>query len=127
MITIMNANEMMPNWAIENATPVDLAIMNVAAAVPGPQITRAPVPTNSAANFLDRVTSAIRSAHNTRGTGAVSLTSFRGYEVSGGETMFGSTEHYFAEVSASIRVVSIGVVRRPYAPPVPPPGDGADH
>src|SRR2546421_1270046 len=83
MITIMNANEMMPNWAIENATPVDLAIMNVAAAVPGPQITRAPVPTNSAANFLDRVTSAIRSAHNTRGTGAVSLTSFRGYEVSG--------------------------------------------
>src|SRR5436309_5530689 len=110
MITIMNANEMMPNWAIENATPVDLAIMNVAAAVPGPQITRAPVPTNSAANFLDRVTSAIRSAHNTRGTGAVSLTSFRGYEVSGGETMFGYTERYFAEVSASIRVVSIGVV-----------------
>src|SRR6266536_1640037 len=62
----MNANEIMPSCAIENATSVDLAIMKVAAAVPGPQTTRAAVPTNSAANRLEKVTSAIRSAHNPR-------------------------------------------------------------
>src|SRR5438034_4052854 len=59
MITIMKANEMMPSCAIENATPVDLATTKVAAAVPGPQMTSAAVPMNSAASFLGRVTSAI--------------------------------------------------------------------
>src|SRR4029453_3591584 len=55
----MNANEMMPSWAIENATPLDLAMTPVAAAVPGPQITRAAVPMNSAASFREDVTSAM--------------------------------------------------------------------
>src|SRR2546421_7427028 len=60
MITIMKANEMMPSWAMENWTPVDLAIMKVAAAVPGPQITSAAVPMNSAASFWAKVTSDMR-------------------------------------------------------------------
>jgi hypothetical protein len=46
----------MPSSAIENATPVDLAIMNVAAAVPGPHTTRAAVPMNSAATFREGFT-----------------------------------------------------------------------
>src|SRR5215471_16103982 len=70
MITIMNANEITPSCAIENGTFVDLAIMNVAAAVPGPQITRAAVPTNSAATLREKVTSAIRPAHNSRWHGS---------------------------------------------------------
>src|SRR2546421_361152 len=70
MITIMKANEMMPSWAIENCTPVVLAIMKVAAAVPGPQITRAAVPRNSAARRLEKVTSAMRSAHNSHRNGS---------------------------------------------------------
>src|SRR5437763_12882478 len=70
MITIMKANEMMPSWAIENCTPVVLAIMKVAAAVPGPQITRAAVPRNSAARRLEKVTSAMRSAQNSHRNGS---------------------------------------------------------
>src|SRR5437763_5310703 len=96
MITIMNANEMMPNCAIENGTPVDLAIMNVAAAVPGPQITRAAVPTNSAAKRLEKVTSAIGSARNSRwrgGCGTSPPSEARG-ELS--ETTFGCAEQRFA-------------------------------
>src|SRR5437762_14024857 len=53
----MNANEMTPSCAIEKATPVDLAMTPVAAAVPGPQMTSAAVPRNSATSFLGRVTS----------------------------------------------------------------------
>src|SRR4029450_10706980 len=60
----MKPNEMRANWAIENATPVDLAIMKVAAAVPGPHTTNAAVPTNSAASFLEDVTSAINPARD---------------------------------------------------------------
>src|SRR5947207_6331218 len=76
MITIMKANEMMPSWAMENATPVDLAIMKVAAAVPGPQMTSAAVPMNSAASFLERVTSAIDPPTTPGNRGAVDRTSF---------------------------------------------------
>src|SRR5207248_2644079 len=59
MITIMKANEMMPSCAIENCTPVVLAIMNVAAAVPGPHSTSAAVPMNSATSLRESVTSAM--------------------------------------------------------------------
>src|SRR6266516_5421665 len=55
----MNANAMTPNWAIENGTPVDVAITPVAAAVPGPQITSAAVPMNSAATLREKDTSAL--------------------------------------------------------------------
>src|SRR6059058_4130344 len=72
----MNANEMTPSWAIENATPVDLAIMKVAAAVPGPPMTRAAVPMNSAAYLREAVTSAI-APPTAPVSGAVDLTSFR--------------------------------------------------
>src|SRR5436190_24313233 len=68
---------MMPNWAIENATPVDLAITPVAAAVPGPQMTSAAVPMNSAASFLEVVTSAIGPLATSRRAGVADLTSFR--------------------------------------------------
>src|SRR5438034_10578236 len=50
---------MTPSWAIENATPDDLAMTPVAAAVPGPQTTRAAVPMNSAATFRERDASAL--------------------------------------------------------------------
>ena len=76
MITIMKANEMMPSCAIENATPLDLAIMPVAAAVPGPQITKAAVPMNSAVSFRDVVTSAIASSTTPRWPGIVDFTPF---------------------------------------------------
>src|SRR2546423_12557929 len=55
----MNANAMTPNWAIENGTPVDLAMTPVAAAVPGPQTTNAAVPTNSAATLREKDASAL--------------------------------------------------------------------
>src|SRR2546421_5537247 len=96
MITIMKANEMMPSWAMENATPVDLAIMNVAAAVPGPQITRAAVPMNSAASFLDVVTSAIGPPAAPQRAGP--RTSPPSGEDGGtGEKVFGCAEQCFAE------------------------------
>jgi hypothetical protein len=59
---------------MENATSVDFAIMNVAAAVPGPHMTRAAVPRNSATSFLEVVTSAIDLP--TAPDDAVDLTSF---------------------------------------------------
>src|SRR5438309_12115188 len=59
----MNANATTPSCAIENGTPVDLAITPVAAAVPGPQTTSAAVPTNSAAILRTTGTSAMASPH----------------------------------------------------------------
>src|SRR2546421_2139856 len=58
-MTIMNARAITPSWAIENGTPVDLPTMKVAAAVPGPQKTRAAVPRNSTASLRESRTSAI--------------------------------------------------------------------
>src|SRR2546430_13301403 len=103
----MNANEMTPNCAIENATPLDLAITPVAAAVPDPKITRAAVPTNSAANFREKATSAIDPPTTPRHTGAVSLTSFKG----GTKCGRGVVRLYrtmFRRVSARVTPVSIG-------------------
>ena len=82
----MNANEMMPSCAIENATPLDLAITPVAAAVPGPHTTKAAVPTNSATSLRETVTSAI-DPPTTPDTGLADLTSFRRGVM--GETSFG--------------------------------------
>src|SRR5213593_3813084 len=59
MITMVNASAMTPRSAIENATPLVLAITTVAAAVPGPQTTRAAVPRNSAATFREKDASAL--------------------------------------------------------------------
>src|SRR5689334_24265776 len=92
----MNANEMMPSCAIENATLVDLATMKVAAAVPGPQRTRAAVPMNSAASFLEVVTSAIDPPATSRKTGPRTSPP-SGEDGGSGETVFGRTEQRFAE------------------------------
>src|SRR5438477_8215398 len=64
---------MMPSCAMENCTPVDLAIMKVAAAVPGPPRTSAKVPMNSATSLRGKVTSAITVP--TAPAGSVDLTS----------------------------------------------------
>src|SRR6266566_4228502 len=96
MITIMKAKEIMPSWAMENATLVDLAIMKVAAAVPGPQITRAAVPTNSAANLREALTSAIEPP-TAPGTGDRGPHLLRARDDREREMVFGSTEQRFAE------------------------------
>src|SRR2546430_17267550 len=59
MITVMNASAMTLRSGIENAIPADLAIMKVAVADPGPQITRAAGPRNSAATFREYDASAL--------------------------------------------------------------------
>ena len=50
-MTSMNANEIIPSWAMENGTLVPAAITPVAAAEPAPTKTRNAVPRNSAASF----------------------------------------------------------------------------
>src|SRR5262245_9915756 len=65
----MNASAITPRWAAENATPVDLATIRVAVAVPGPQATRAAVPRNSAASLRESWTSAMGSP-DARGPGS---------------------------------------------------------
>src|SRR2546423_7494114 len=105
MITIMKANEMMPSWAMENCTPVVLAIMKVAAAVPGPPSTSAKVPMNSASSLRGKVTSAIATPQ-------------------GLETLFGRAERCFAEVSASVAPLSIAA--RPLQVPTHQFGPGAE-
>src|SRR5439155_23320668 len=89
-------------WAIENATPVDFAIIKVAAAVPGPQMIRAAVPTNSAASLREKVTSAIDppTTPGVRGRGPHLLRARNGIS-------FGCAERCFAEVSAPALGVSI--------------------
>src|SRR5260370_28139144 len=50
-MTSMNANEIMPSWAIEKATLVPAAMTPVAAAEPAPTKTRNAVPRASARSF----------------------------------------------------------------------------
>src|SRR5437016_4036122 len=50
-MTSMNANEIIPSWAIEKATLVPAAITPVAAAEPAPTNTRNAVPSASARSF----------------------------------------------------------------------------
>src|SRR5437867_9873535 len=71
MITMVNASATTPRSAIENATPLVLAITTVAAAVPGPQTTRAAVPRNSAATFRGRDASALEPIDRPRHPGGV--------------------------------------------------------
>src|SRR4051794_347775 len=91
----MNANAMTPSWAIENATPLALAITPVAAAVPGPQITRAPVPRNSAATFRENDASALEAISRPQHPAADPQLLRRGPSA---ETLFGSAEQGFAEL-----------------------------
>src|SRR5207248_1117117 len=105
MITIMKANEMMPSCAIENCTPVVLAIMKVAVAVPGPPSTRAKVPMNSATSLRESVTSAM--AAPTAPPGQPWTSPPLGEENL--ENVFGRAERCFAEVSALPGPVSIAI------------------
>src|SRR5271169_3888347 len=72
-MTSMNANEIIPSWAIEKGTLVPAAITPVAAAAPAPTNTRNAVPTASARSFCVVVGgAAMRFAH---GLGPGRLTS----------------------------------------------------
>src|SRR5439155_19203009 len=98
----MDANAMTPNWAIEKATPVDLAMTPVAAAVPGPQTTRAAVPRNSAATFRESDASALdaicRPARSRDAATAGPQLLQRGPKT---DTLFGSAKQSSAESPSS--------------------------
>jgi len=79
---------------------LDAAAREALLAVPGPHSTSAAVPTNSAANLRERVTSAIRSAHDCPGERR-GLTSLGG---GSGETVFGCAERGFVKFASGSRV-----------------------
>src|SRR6266568_2800744 len=122
-MTSMNANEIIPSWAIEKATLVPAAITPVAAAEPAPTNTRNAVPSASARSFCVVVGGAAMRFALGRGRGVSPPSARWGLT----RNVFGIVERRFTKRKAAETAPSRGQIRFTRANPCAAARRRAEH